>query len=161
MAAQTMTQADYARHRGVSRAMVTKWVNAGTIKRTTRGRIKVAEADAVLDELATARVQKQEARTTVAGITYTQARTMKEAFAAKMAKLEYEKRQGQLIEKSEAQRQAFNAARRTRDALLAVGSRTAALARAAKSDFEAEQIITREIQNALENLSQQLAAGDG
>ena len=152
-----MSQAEYARHRGITRGRVSQLVKNGTIRRTPKGKINVAKTDAALDGAQAKIVEAEQAAATVGGVTFTQARTMREAFAAKLQRLEYERRAGQLIEKADAQKQAFECARRTRDALLSVGPRVASLARAAESDFEAEQIITKEITAALENLAETLA----
>jgi hypothetical protein len=112
-----MTQAAYARHRGVSRQAIHKAVDAGKIKLREQGGgrkgIDPAEADRALglnvqrvlagaeDESASAEASAGQARAPSHGLT--QARTATEVYRARIAQLEYEERVAKLrpIEQTE------------------------------------------------------------
>jgi hypothetical protein len=95
-----MTQAEYARHRGVSRPAVSKWVAGGKINlepsQDGSGRmiLDVAAADLAL-------ANSQERVTLLGGGSgigkVTQARTATETYRARLAELEYEQRVGKLL----------------------------------------------------------------
>ena len=88
-----MTQAEYARHRNKSPQYIGKLYKAGIL--FMRGRlVDVAASDAVLDD-------KPSEKTTVdsqAPASYAQARLADMVFRAKLRRLEFETRQGKLIE---------------------------------------------------------------
>lgn len=98
---QMMTRADYARHRGVSRPAVTKWVKVGTIKVDEAGMINPADADFALDQGRTrvdTRPPVNDAlprESDTAGLT--KARTVTEVYAARMAQLKYERAVGEVV----------------------------------------------------------------
>ena len=81
--------------------------------------------------------------------TYNQSKALREAFQAKLARLEFEEKSGKLVDKDKYDRQIFEASRRCRDHLLNIPARATGLIRSAKTDFEAEQILTKEIKAAL------------
>ena len=89
-----MTQAQYARHRNKSPQYIGKLYKAGVL--VMRGRlVDVAATDAVLDD-------KQAERTVPDGhqppTSYAQAKLADMVFRAKLRRLEFETRQGKLIE---------------------------------------------------------------
>ena len=88
-----MTQAQYARHRNKSPQYIGKLYKAGIL--VMRGRlVDVAASDAVLDD-------KPSGKTTMDGqppASYAQARLADMVFRAKLRRLEFETRQGKLIE---------------------------------------------------------------
>ena len=88
-----MTQAQYARHRNKSPQYIAKLVKAGIL--VMRGRlVDVAASDAVLDD-------KPSEKTTMEGqppASYAQARLADMVFRAKLRRLEFETRQGRLVE---------------------------------------------------------------
>ena len=88
-----MTQADYARHRNKSPQYIGKLYKAGIL--VMRGRmVDAAASDAVLDD-------KPTEKTTVdsqAPASYAQARLADMVFRAKLRRLEFDTRQGKLVE---------------------------------------------------------------
>ena len=88
-----MTQAEYARHRNKSPQYIGKLYKAGIL--VMRGRlVDVVASDAVLDD-------KPSEKTTMEGqppASYAQARLADMVFRAKLRRLEFETRQGKLIE---------------------------------------------------------------
>ena len=117
------TQVDYANHAGVSKQAVSKWVKAGKIPLRLDGKVDFAAADHArsvsADPSRNMDIQNPISLTgdraeTVgpenSGLSYTQVRTAREAYQAKMAKLEYERLSGLYLEK-----------RAVKDALVTVG----------------------------------------
>lgn len=105
-----MTQADYARHRGVSRAAISKLIRSGKIPVEVKGKRKLinpADADFALDEhrerINSASPAPSE-DALAAGGRLTQARTETEIYKARIAQLEYEARVGQLLRTADVTR---------------------------------------------------------
>jgi hypothetical protein len=95
-----MSQAEYARRRGKSRQYISRLAKAGVLV-LSNAKVDVAASDAVLDdrpertsEAATATPLDAGPQTT----SYAQAKLADMVFRAKLRKLEYEVRQGKLIE---------------------------------------------------------------
>lgn len=98
---ELMTQAQYARHRGVSRQAIGKLKKAGKIPVRKDGRIDPAEADHALgetqerinvpDEPAAGGYVERESSA------LTKAKTATEAYRAKVAQLDFEQRIGRLV----------------------------------------------------------------
>lgn len=105
---QLVTQAEFARYRGVSRQMVGKWVDAGKIRlheRDGRKLIDRVEADLALganvarvlaevDEPADDEAREKAPAPATPGLTA--ARTEREQYAAQLARLDLEQRLGKL-----------------------------------------------------------------
>jgi len=120
----TATQADFARLIGVARSYVTALKNAGRLVMTADGRVEVEDSisridatkDPNRDDVAARHAQAREAFAPTApppstapaqvreaedhDISYQDARTIKERYAAKTAKLEYERAAGLMIERA-------------------------------------------------------------
>lgn len=86
-----MTMAQYARHRGTSPQYIHKLAKAGVL--VMRGRlVNVTASDAVLDDKPADKTDGQQPTN------YAQARLADMVFRAKLRRLEFETRQGKLIE---------------------------------------------------------------
>lgn len=161
-----MTQSEYAQHIGVSQPRVHKMIQTGKIPKSAMdGKRIISElADKALGKnLEPARKQKSELPVEekekvvqAAGIKtldYTTARTLNEQYKAALNKLEYEQKSGKLIDASEVEKRAFLAGRLIRDQLLSIPDRCSALVAAESDAFNCKQIILKEINYILENLS--------
>lgn len=93
-----MTQAEYARHRGVSRQAVNKWVDTGRIELNENGRIDVADADFELGE-----PQRAVAPSDGSG-QLTKARTAVAAYDGRIKQLQYERLVNTLLVRSDVER---------------------------------------------------------
>lgn len=102
----SMSQAEYARHRGVSRQAISKLVKAEKIPLDAAGRIDVAAADYALGEVRESiddespePTPRSDAPPRFAGegIQLTKARTATEVYRARIAQLEFEERTGKLL----------------------------------------------------------------
>ena len=88
-----MTQAEYARHRNKSPQYIGKLYKAGIL--VMRGRlVDVAATDAVLDDKPTEKTTMD----SQAPASYAQARLADMVFRAKLRRLEFDTRQGKLVE---------------------------------------------------------------
>lgn len=107
---QRLSVTAYARHRGVSHVAVLKAIKTGRIAREADGSIDVAKADAgwrsntnmaqqrfVAGAAAPAAPLQAEAAATTGGPSYAQSRAVREAYNARLAKLDYEERTGALV----------------------------------------------------------------
>lgn len=89
----------------------------------------------------------------IKGPSYHQSRSIKEAFAAKLAQIDYEKKSGNLCKTEDVARAAKDMARVTRDYLLNMPSKLAPLLAAENDINEIHKLLEDEIHNALTNLS--------
>ena len=156
----------YAQHRGVSEGAVRKAIKTGRIQTEADGSIDPVKADAAWDrntnqaqqretvvpeKVAAMSPQPQEKRGAVPA--YQTSRAVRETYAAKMAKLEFEERSGKLVQADEIQVAAFNTARRVRDRLFCIPARLAAVLAAEGDAHAVEKILQKELRDALEELS--------
>lgn len=160
----TVSPAEYARRRGVSRQSVYQGIAAGRIPLATgdgRGkRIDPAEADAAWpefsDDVGGGR-PKADGSPAVAlpqkGNAHRDGRGLRIEYQGKLAKLAFEKQSGKLIDASEVEQSAFLVARTVRDAMLNIPDRVAHML-AGQTDAKAiHQTLTAEILQVLGDLS--------
>jgi hypothetical protein len=83
----------------------------------------------------------------------TSSRALKEAFAARLAKIEYEEKSGRVVRVLSIRMQAFKTARAVRDAMLAIPAKVSAELAGEKDPFVVHRRLEAEIRQALENLS--------
>uniref|UniRef100_UPI0021BDA8D7 hypothetical protein n=1 Tax=Yersinia aleksiciae TaxID=263819 RepID=UPI0021BDA8D7 len=161
----TMTQVDYAKHAGVDRKTVNRWIKAGkyivldgdlvnveesdkavatlrdskdprTKNASKKKPVKVKAAD--IDDSTDAAV-KEIMLATGAQMTREEAARVKENYLALLTKLEFEKEDGQLVELTAAEAILFSAFREQRDAWMNWPSRVAPLM-AADLDVPADRM---------------------
>lgn len=105
---ENLTQAEYARHRGVKPPHINRLVKAGKIPVNENGRINAADADFALDGSAERPRVSESASGSAFGESHssrlTQAKTGTEVYRARLAQLEYEERVGKLVPISDVQR---------------------------------------------------------
>jgi hypothetical protein len=171
-----MSQRAYSRHRGVTHRAVQKAIASGRIPVTADGKVDAESADrawaANTDEskprnsvsgtpkLAT--VLQPPAPNAVSGSViatgYQASRAMHENYRARTARLEYERLTGTLVSADEVKVEAFNAARRAREALLAIADRQAPVLAAISDPAEIHRILTAEIRQVLEELARDFSS---
>lgn len=166
-----MTKTEYARHRGVSQPYISKLAKNGIL--VMRGnKIDVAATDTVLDDKPAADPDSPPAGPQAsfarpirtgedlgptppgqqAGASFGQAKTIEMVFRAKLRRLEFETKQGKLIDAEAYRRAAADAFRMFRDGLLGIPDRLA-MTIAAESDPKKVHLalkteITRELEAA-------------
>lgn len=173
----SMSLRAYARHRGVSLSAVQKAIASGRIHPEADGSIDPAKADAQWDrhtrmaqpttqKVVTPKVVSHERVVTSPppsspdesrGIDYHKARAVRETYAARLAKLDFEERSDKLISKDEVDTQFFTLARQLRDRLQQIPRKVApeivALVVADPDVRGVTDILDAAIREALEELS--------
>lgn len=166
----------YSRHRRVSEGAVRKAIRAGRIKVEADGTIDPVKADAAWDRNTNPALQRKQAapkkksepppvstplpsppqagKSASAIPAYQTSRAVRETYAAKMAKLDFEERLKSLVRADEVHVAAFNTARRTRDRLFCIPPRLAAVLAAEDDAHTIEQMLQQELREALEELNQ-------
>lgn len=86
-------------------------------------------------------------------VDFVTARIMREAFRAKMAKMEYEEKAGKLTEASKVREDAYRAGRMLRDALLGIPDRQADVLAAETEPRKVRQLLMDELEAILSELS--------
>ena len=84
--------------------------------------------------------------------TFQQARTLREAYMARLAKLEYDEKSGLLVRADAVKNEAFKVARTVRDNMLNIPDRIAAELANETNQFKVHQRLTQEIRRALEDM---------
>ncbi len=155
----------YARHRGVSEAAVRKAIRQGRISKSKTGKInpKIANSEwgkntdpaqikAIFSE-EKPDYNQNSIPNTANGPSYQQSRAIKEAYGAKLLRLQFEKESKKLIPVDEVKIIAFNAARMTRDRILNIPDRVIPQLVGKTDIFEMKEILKAELIKALEELS--------
>lgn len=88
-------------------------------------------------------------------VDFVTARTMREAFKAKMAKMEYEEKAAKLTDASKVKAEAFRAGRIVRDSLLGIPDRLSDVLAAEEDPVKVRQLLMEELESILHELSQQ------
>lgn len=84
---------------------------------------------------------------------YTDSRAIRELYQARLARLEYEKQAGNLVDADGVRVEAYKAGRSLRDSLLSFPSRVAARLAAETSEHAVREILLEEMRLVLEQLS--------
>ncbi|MBI5885296.1 MAG: hypothetical protein HZB85_01780 [Deltaproteobacteria bacterium] len=173
-----LTVTEYARRRGVSHVAVIKAVKTGRISKTPDGFIDPEKADQ--DWAANTDPSKplnsvsgnpkhrktqgspkipgadvDAASTASAGGVppYLQSRAIREAYEARLSKLDYEVRTGKLVSADEVKVIAFNTGRMARDKLMNMPDRLAPLLAGISDGHEIHRLLSAEIRLICEELS--------
>lgn len=165
-AAVTMSQAEYARHRRVSRAAVNKAVRAGRIPLTADRRIDPAVADAAWRSNTDPSKPSNTVSPPMFGLpgddagpgdapplTYAQSRALREYNLAKIAELERKQLERQLIDVDQVRDIAFRASRAARDLILASADRLAPRLVGRSNEIEVRNVILEDLVRVCEELT--------
>jgi len=157
-----LSQRAYARHRGISETAVRKALKEGRITKNKNGKIDPNLADkqwdkntnpAQIKEATKAVEEVSNYNSNLIGPSYQQSRAIKEAYNAKLTRLQFEKESKKLISVDEVKISAFNAARMTRDRILNIPDRVIPLLVGKTDIHEMKEILKAELIKALEELS--------
>ncbi|MBU6141384.1 MAG: hypothetical protein KGP29_07540 [Proteobacteria bacterium] len=151
----------YARHRGVAESAVRKAIAQGRISKGKNGKINPDLADKEWSQNSDpAQIKAEKAfetpdsqATSISGPSYQQSRAIKEAYGAKLLRLQFEKESKKLISIDDVKVSAFNAARMTRDRILNIPDRVIPQLVGKTNIFEMKEILKTELIKALEELS--------
>lgn len=149
-----ITQAAFARQQGFTRGYVTKLIKKGVIQ-LKNGKVGSAQAEQAMkanaDPVTLIRSDQSSdlAPTQPGAVDFVTARTMREAFKAKMAKLEYEEKSGTLTDAAKVKQDAFKAGRIIRDELLAIPDRMADVLAAEDDPRKVGELLQEELEAIL------------
>lgn len=87
------------------------------------------------------------------GPSYAQSRAIREAYQARLSKLEYEEKSGKLVSADHVRVTAYNSARTARDALLNIPDRVAGVLAGITDEREVHRVLTDEIRRVVNELS--------
>ncbi len=155
----------YAEHRRLHGLMghtplaVQKALKSGRIRKNTHGKIDPAEADASWERqtspsrrAATEAFHDERPSGRSSGVDYAEARAFRELFAARLARLEFEEKNGNLVSVDQIKIEIFRKARQVRDRMLAIPGRVGAQLAAEADARVIRRILDLEIRKALEAL---------
>ena len=155
----------YARHRGVTDGAVRKAIKAGRITKNKNDKIDPELADkqwskntdpAQVKEIKKEEEVRQETgnyNPAPLGPRYQQSRAIKEAYNAKLTRLQFERESKKLISVDEVKISAFNVARMTRDRILNIPDRVIPQLVGKTDIHEMKELLKLELVKALEELS--------
>lgn len=172
---ELVSQREYARRRGISHVAVQRAIKAGRIS-AVDGKVNPEQADREWvqntdlskplnritgDPKRGRPAGKQpeavelagEGKASGGGSGYAKARATREIYQAQLARLELERQQGILVRADEVRAAAFDAHRRTRDHLITLPERIAAIVAATTDPAEVQRILDDEIERICHELS--------
>lgn len=159
-----MTQAAYARARGIAPPTVLAAIKTGrlvnSLSKDERGRLRIDPVLADVEWAANTQGGKKPAPQPWASgadlpidaADYNASRAKKESYLAELARLEYEEKNGTLVQAEAIRKEAFGIARQVRDGLINIPDRVAAELAAMTDQFEIHKRLTDEIRRALETV---------
>ncbi len=168
-----MSPSEYAEHRGFSRQYMTTLLKKGkldgawTMNHLGKKSIDSVKADHILSKnrepqraIGREKEEPQEPPEPIVGSSnrpgipnYTEQRSIREAYTARMSKIEYEEKIGKLVDAEKVKSDAFQLARIVRDGVLSVADRISPQLASMSDPFEVHSLLTSELEKALEELS--------
>jgi hypothetical protein len=166
-----MTKSEYAKHRGVSKPYITKLAKNGVLV-LRGGKVDVRASDTVLDDKPVDDVDPPPAQASQAGppprpvaeplgqagASFGQARTIEMVFRAKLRRLEFETKQGRLIEAEAVRKTIADAVRSLRDGILGLPDRLATVLAAESDSKKVHVTLKTELGRELEALANAIRA---
>lgn len=168
MTEEVVTITEYARQRGITHDAVRKAITAGRLKeclvQNEKGRLRLLPDVADREWQENTQHHRRPGPQPVAGGIFEPAadnddlldvpnfnvsRAKREAYQAELARLEYEEKQGTLVNAEAVKKEAFRTARLVRDAMLNIADRIAAELAADTDSFSVHRKLTDEIRTAL------------
>jgi hypothetical protein len=160
-----MTKSEYAKHRGVSKPYITKLAKNGVLV-LRGGKVDVRASDTVLDDKPVEDVDPPAQSSPAgsppravaeplgqAGASFGQARTIEMVFRAKLRRLEFETKQGRLIEAEAVRKTIADSVRSLRDGVLGLPDRLATVLAAESDSKKVHVTLKTELSRELEALA--------
>jgi len=150
-----ISQAEFARHRGVSRPTVNLYKKKGYLVFADSGKVLVKESDKKLSDL----LDKSRGGTgssqgsTLSGNSFMVAKTREMQAKAAKYELDLKEKSGELVSKEAVTRAAFTLARDAQEALMSIPDRLASLIAAENDEAKVHELLTTEIRNVANELS--------
>lgn len=160
-----MNATEYAKHRGVSQVAVLKAIKTGRITKQPDGSIDPEKADEEWARNTDFSRNPDKARATRAGEAppmqsgpdYTVSRAVREAYTARLAKLEYEEKVGTLVKADDVKLTWFNTLRIIRDRVLQLPDRMAATIAAETDVNKIKADMGAELRRILDDAADEIA----
>ncbi len=157
-----LTGAQYAKHLGVSPARVCHLVKKGVLQQDEEGRFDRDLNDRLMAQAQDPAYQaKQKAsphpsngKAAKIPMTFGEAKTERETYLAKQAKLDYYKAIGKVVLADTVNKRAFEVGRRVREQLFTIPNRIAGVLAAETDQEKVYQVLMGELQQALEALTE-------
>ncbi len=149
---ELVSQREYARRRGVSPMAVNRAIKAGRIS-TIEGKIDPEQADREWAEHTIVRIAAKPKKKLVGDTGYARSRAVRERYQARLARLDLQRQEGILVRANEVRAAVFDANRRTRDQLISLPERVAAILAATTDPAEIQRILDDEIERVCQELS--------
>lgn len=161
-----MNAADYARHRGVSKARVSQWIAEGKISVEKIGRgyeIDPEVADLQLGDNLNETLRRGDGRAgsksevgaeaVGSGQTLAEAQRLKMVYQAERARLGVLKERGELVVAADVKKEVTALMRTVRDSMLSIPDRVSSQLAAMHDSYEVHQLLDGEIRTALRMLA--------
>lgn len=157
-----MNAAQYAKHRGVSKAQVGKYIDQGTITARRVGRGWQIDPDVADRELDANKAPDRGGRNGgpdelgggagQSAVSFSRARAVRETYAARILQLEFEEKSGRLVDKNELRLMLAKLHMAVRDNLRTIPDRVAPVLAAETDQAKIHALLLKEIGQALEGL---------
>ena len=150
-----ISQAEFARHRGVSRATVNLYKNKGYLIFSESGKVLVEESDVKLrDSLDKSRGGPKPSGDPIPDTnSFMAAKTREMQAKAAKYELDLKEKSGELVSKEAVARAAFMLARDAQEALMSIPDRLSSLIAAENDEAKVHELLTTEIRNVANELS--------
>lgn len=180
--AELISQAEYARRKGVSRQYIHRLITQGKIPTDDENRIDPDIADAALAQLSDParhlngdlgdetdsgpaddydadNAENAGSAPANGHASFARFRSAREGYQAQLAKLDYEERAGKLVRKDEVEREAFEVARQLRDRLLSIPQEISGTLVGMIDEKEIAKFLRAKIRDALMEASNDVSLG--
>ena len=154
MAPELITQAELARRLGVSRQYVGKLVKEGKIQKVGK-KIDFESASKALRRIADP-ARSSSSDDSVENTTFAEAKTMKEIYHAKLARLKFEEESSKLVEKSLVEDRARDIAVTIKESLLMLPTKLMETLAVESDPREINVILDREVRELLAAMAQEI-----
>jgi hypothetical protein len=159
-----MTKTEYAKHRNVSQAAVSKMVREDRILVTPDGRIDSDVSDVLLNQFSESPLQNQARDSLLEQLgtveSYTEQRALLTKYKAGLAKIDLDKAAGTVVDAIHVRDVAHSTARRVRDHILNLPDRLAPLLAAETDTHAIRTLLDSELRSALEELHNEFIQED-
>ena len=164
---------EYAKYRGITGRAVLKNIDLGRIPKDAikaggpgggylihKGKADAALVDNLNPKLQKTKITDETKKKTIAdaGIqktsSLTEAQKLDREYQAALRKLAYQEKAGELVSKAQIEKEAFDTARRVRDALMSIPGRISAQLAAMDDRDQIHTMLTKEIRQTLTGLSE-------
>lgn len=145
-----VSQAKYARMKGVSKVRIGRLVADGIISLDAAGKIDPELADKQIENVMPEGIGNKKRKTSKTS-SFTEAKISEKRIQVSLLELNYQEKAGLLVKTKDVEAAAFTEARKLRDNMLNIPDRISALVAAEHDENIVRQIITDEIEKGLQS----------